>query len=54
MDKLTHEQMAWALQWAAQHLEEHDIKGEASKELLHCAKHFQESHDRSAADKIDK
>ena len=54
MEKLTHEQIAWALRWAVTHLDEHDIKGDAGKELAHCAKHFQESHDRNKTNKPDK
>ena len=40
MERLTNEQMAWALNWASCHLDEHDIKGDAINELNHCAKHF--------------
>ena len=40
MERLTNEQMVWALNWAAYHLDEHDIKGDAINELNHCAKHF--------------
>lgn len=46
MERLTHEQMAWALEWAAMHLIEHDTQTQAVKELRHCAKHFSESHER--------
>lgn len=46
MEKLTNEQMAWALEWSAMHLIEHDTQTKAAEELTHCAKHF-----RIAADK---
>jgi hypothetical protein len=54
MEKLTHEQIAWALRWAVAYLKEHEIKEGAAAELAHCAKHFQESHDRNAADNAGK